>query len=146
MFSAQLLIFGALVGVPPTPAQVKSVLDYYFSGTEPILAEALLCKSIEKEDDETKWDCKERYGAKATKGDKVYVHLTFLVPKDQSKDLMLQAAHDGVVRTTKDITVKGTYFRHRLFRAFSLEKAGRWDFHIRDGEKILKTLSIQVSE
>lgn len=145
MLSAQLLLFAALVGAPPSPAEVKAVLGHYFSGSGPILADAVLCKTIEREDEATKWDCTEAYGATAKKGDTVYVHLTFLVPKSETHDLMIQAAHAGTVRTTKDITVKGTYLRHRLFRAFTLQKAGRWEFYVRDADKVLRTLTIEAA-
>ena len=144
MLSAPLWMVATLISTQPTPEQVKAVLDHYFLGTGVVLADAVLCKTIEKEDEVTKWDCKEAYGLRAVKGDTVFVYLTFLVPKGETKDLMIQAAHDGTVRTTKDITVKGTYFRHRLFRAFTLQKLGRWDFHIRDADEVLHTLSIEA--
>ena len=139
-----MLMIAALSTAQPTSEQVKAVLDHYFLGSGAVLAEAVLCKTIEKEDEATKWNCIEAYGSSAAKGDTVFVHMTFLVPKGQTEDLMIQAAHDGNVRTTKDITVKGSYFRHRLFRGFTLHKAGLWEFHIRDSDKVFETLRIEA--
>lgn len=145
MLSIALFMVATLSSAQPTSDQAKAVLDHYFSGSGAVLADAILCKTIEREDEATKWDCKEAYGEAALKGETVYVYLTFLVPKGDTEDLMIQAAHDGTVRTTKDITVKGSYFRHRLFRAFTLHKVGRWDFHVRSSERIFRTVSIEAT-
>lgn len=128
----------------PTGDQVKSVLDYFYNGQgQPaILADANLCQTIEKKAKDRKFDCLATYGTTAKKGDTVNVYLTFLVPKGDQAELMVQALHNGVVRSTKDVTVKGGGIRTRTWRAFTLKKPGKWEFKVLKGSEAIKTLTI----
>ena len=144
MLTTTVLLSLTLQASPPTGAQVKAVMDFYYKGQgQPaVLADASLCKDIERKKKETKYDCNEEFGASASKGDTVNVYMTFMVPRDDTADFMVQAALDGVVRSTKDVEVKGNFWRARTWKAFTLKKAGKWEFKILKGADVLKTLTI----
>ena len=131
----------------PSAKEVKTVLDYYYAGERPILAEAFLCKTVERKDKATRHDCIERFGDDAKKGELAYVYMVAMVPRGKEAPLMVQASHNGVVRSTKDVTLKGTWFRSRAWRAFSLGKPGKWEFKVLSGDgKVLKAMSIDIAE
>ncbi len=140
------LIALTLTAAPPTPDAAKSVIDFFYNGQgqPPVLVEGVLCKDVEKKNKETKFDCNEAFGAEASKGETVNVHLTYLVPKGDEKELMIQAVHDGVVRATKDVKIKGQGLRTRTWRAFTLKKEGKWEFKVLDGATVLKTFTIEA--
>jgi hypothetical protein len=133
----------------PAPDAVKAVFEHYFKGQGKgaVLAEAYLCKKIETAKGETQNDCLEAAGESGAKGDKVEVYMTFLVPKGDEAELMVQAVHNNIVRTTRDVKVNGTTIRYRTWRTFTLEKPGKWEFRIvnpSDGTT-LKALAIEVT-
>jgi hypothetical protein len=132
----------------PSPDSIKSVWEYYQKGQGkgPILADAVLCKTVEQKAKENKFECVEALGDSAAKGDTVNIWVAFLVPKDDTiETVTVQAVLDGQVRETKDLKLKGESMRTRTWTAFTLKKAGKWEFKIQDGEKTLKTLSINAS-
>ncbi len=143
MLQAATLIALSLTAAP-TGDQVKSVLDYFYmgQGQPAILADANLCQTNEKKVKERKFDCTTAFGTSAKKGETVNVYLTFLVPKGDEAEFMVQSLHNGVVRSTKDVTVKGGSIRSRTWRAFTLKKAGKWEFKVLKGTEVIKTLSI----
>lgn len=147
MLNTTLLLSLALQAAPPTGEQVKSVLDYFYNGQgqPPILVDAVLCKDIERKNKETKFNCNEAFGDTGSKGDTVNVHMTFLVPKGDEAEMMVQAVLDGVVRSTKDFKVKGGSMRNRTWKAFTLKKPGKWEFRILKGSETIKTLAITAS-
>ncbi|MEM7674770.1 MAG: hypothetical protein AAF449_02075, partial [Myxococcota bacterium] len=62
-------------------------------------------------------------------------------------NIMIQASHNGVVRTTKDIVLAGNWIRSRAWRGFALTKPGSWSFKILDDQgNTLKQLAIEVPE
>jgi len=132
----------------PAPDQVKAVWEYYQKGQGkgPILADAILCKTVEQKNKDTKFECTEPMGDSATKGDTVNIWVAFLVPKDDTvENVTVQAVLDGQVRETKDLKLKGESMRTRTWTAFTLKKAGKWEFKINEGEKTIKTLSINAT-
>ncbi len=147
LLTTLLLTTSIYAGQVPEPSakEVKTVLDYYYQGERPILAEVYLCAKVEEKDKETKHNCVERFGSTAAKGDVVYVYIVAMVPRKQKGELMVQAIHDGVVRSTKDITLTGRWFRSRAWRAFALRKPGKWDFKVLGGSgKILRQMTVNV--
>lgn len=145
MLSATLVAL-TLTAAPPTPEAAKSVIDFFYEGQgqAPVLVEAILCKDIEKKNKDTKFDCLSTFEGKVGKSDTVNVYLTFLVPKGDEKELMIQASHEGVVRATKDVKIKGQGLRTRTWRGFSASKPGTWEFKVLDGATVLKTLTIDA--
>ncbi len=145
MLTSQILLLATLSVSQPTPDQIKSVFEYHYKGEgDPIVADAFLCSELEKKKKDTKWDCITRTGTTATKGAAVNVYLYFLVPKGVEKELMVQALHNGVVRQTKDFTIKGRYLRERTWKQFTLKKAGKWEFKVLDGANVMKTIAVDV--
>lgn len=145
MLISQTLFALAMSISQPTSDQVNSVFEHYWDGEgDTILADALLCSEIERKKKETKFDCITAAANTVNKGDRVNVYMTFLVPKGQEKELMVQATHNGVVRETRDVTVKGKFIRARTWKTFSLRKSGTWEFKIIDGARVLKTLTVQA--
>jgi hypothetical protein len=132
----------------PAPDQIKSVWEHFYKGQGKgaVLADAVLCKTVEQKDKEKKYDCVEELGETAAKGDTVNVWVAFLVPKDDKiETITVQALLDGQVRETKDLQLKGESWRSRTWTAFTLKKAGKWEFKIQDGDKTLKTMSITAN-
>jgi hypothetical protein len=148
MIWTQALMALSMTAAQPAPEHVKSVFEHYFhgQGKGAVLAEAFLCKKIETLKGDAQNDCLEVASDAGTKGDKVDVYMTFLVPKGDEAELMVQAVHNNVVRTTRDVKVNGTTIRYRTWRSFTLEKPGKWEFRIvnpADGST-LKALAIDV--
>ena len=145
MLTSQILLLATLSTAQPTPDQIKAVFEYHYGGEgDPILADAFLCSEMEKKKKETKWDCLTKTGESTAKGDTVNVYMYFLVPKGTEKELMVQALHNGVVRQTKDFTIKGRWLRERTWKGFTLRKTGKWEFKIRNGETVLKSVTVNV--
>jgi hypothetical protein len=145
---APLVIALQVAVAQPSPDQVKAVWDHFQSGKGkgPVLGDAVLCKTVEQKVKETKFECAEALGETAAKGDVVNVWVAFLVPKDETiETVTVQALLDGQVRETKDLKLKGESMRTRTWTAFTLKKAGKWEFKIMDGDKALKTLSITAT-
>lgn len=129
----------------PAPDAIKSVWEHFYKGQGKgaVLADAVLCKTVEQKDKEKKFDCAEEQGDTAKKGDTVNVWVAFLVPQgDKIETITVQALLDGQVRETKDLQLKGESWRSRTWAAFSLKKAGKWEFKVNDGDKTLKSLSV----
>jgi hypothetical protein len=145
---APLMIAMQIAVAQPAPDQVKAVWDHFQKGQGkgPVLGDAVLCKTVEQKNKDTKFECAEPMGDSATKGDTVNVWVAFLVPKDEAiETVTVQALLDGQVRETKDLKLKGESMRTRTWTAFTLKKAGKWEFKIMDGDKALKTLSINAT-
>src|SRR5688500_188354 len=107
---AQLMMVTSMTVAQPAPDQVKAVWEHFFKGQGKgaILADAVLCKTVEKTNKDTKFECVEAMGESAAKGDTVNVWVAFLVPKDESiETITVQAFHEGQVRETKDLKLKG---------------------------------------
>ena len=138
----------ALAIAQPAPEQIKAVWDYHLKGQGkgPILVDAILCKTVEQKAADTKFECAEPLGESVPKDTLVNVWLAFLLPKgDAVESVVVQAVLDGQVRETKDLKLKGETIRTRTWTAFSLRKAGNWEFRVMDKDKVLKTLSIKSS-
>ena len=138
-------LFVGLVTAAPSSEEVRAVYDHYLNGSGVVLADVLLCKTVEKKDPKRKYECAEVYGTQVEKGKLVNVYLTALVPKDEKVSLMVQALHEGVVRSTKDIELDGRTLRRRTWKGFSVTKTGAWTFVVRNGDEVLKELSINVN-
>lgn len=140
------LLAAALISAPPTEEAVKAVFDHFYSGSELVLADVVLCKEIEQEDKKRKYECNETFEEKAEVGATVYVYLTALVPRETTHEIMVQALHEGMVRTTKDLTMKGSKHvpRGRKFARFVASKPGTWQFTVRNEATVLKTVQLTV--
>jgi hypothetical protein len=140
------LITGLLTAAPPTSEQVKAVFDHYYAGQGrgAVLVDTLLCRDIEKAKKETKYDCVATFEGSAKVGDDVNVYLVLLVPEGDTEELMVQAAHEGVVRETRDVSVTGRVPRSRTWKSFKLSKPGKWEFVVRRGTVELIRKSIQA--
>ncbi len=143
MLSATLLAL-TLTSAPPSPEAAKSVIEFFYDGQgqAPVLADAVLCKDIERKDKDKKFDCLAKYGATVPQGETVNVYLTYVIPHGDEKELMIQASHEGVVRATKDVKIKGQGLRTRTWRGFKVSKPGKWEFKVLDGATVTKTLTI----
>ena len=136
------------VGQVPAPsaAEVRKVINYYYQGSRPILAQVVACKTIEKKDKANRHRCAEAFGPSGKKGDLVFVHITAMVPKGQTASLMVQASHNGVVRATKDISMNSS-FRTRAWPGFRMSKSGRWDFRVLDESgQPLETITVEAAD
>ena len=133
----------------PSPGEVKKVMEYFYNGSKPIVYDAYLCKTVERKAKETKNDCVERMDSEGQVGDALNVYMVTMVPQKTTATIMVQASHNGVVRSTRDIVLKGSWIRTRAWRRFVAKKPGTWTFKIlnEDGDELRKmTFEAEASE
>lgn len=123
LFALILLPTAALAA--PTAEEVKSVLDHYNSGSEVILVESMFCSEISREG-ENKNDCVDTLNpATLNKGDKVYLWMNYMVPKETTPKILVQFNKEGRTMKTRDINLSGS-FRYRTWSLVPTNKAGAW--------------------
>ena len=133
---------------PPDASQVKATWDYYYraQGQGPVLVDAILCSEIGKEGS-SKYECVAPVNlAEPVKvGTALWLWQSYLVPQgDSIEDLHLQVKEGSLIRETKDVKLKGEGWRARQWSGLRFNHAGEWTLTLQRGDKILKTLSVQV--
>ena len=92
--------------------------------------------------------CAEPAGEKVRLGSKVSAFMIFMLPQNGNyDDLTLQWTLDGKVRTTRDLSVKGSptgSLRYRMYYTELLSKPGTWVAKLTRGNKDLGSFSITV--
>lgn len=137
---------------PPTPSAeaVHAVWAYYYHGQGggPVLVRLTPCLRVDTEKgSDTRYQCIEPLRGTVKKGDTVSAWMSWLVPSgDTVDDLMVQWAHNGVVRSTRDFKINGKGFRYRTYLSKTLHKTGRWEIIVRRGEAVLGRAEIEVDE
>jgi hypothetical protein len=149
MLGLPLALTAQLWVAAPTPEQVKEVFDHFWAGQGKgaILADAVLCKNVQQNKKDPKFlECIEPAGEAVSKGDSLHVYVTFLIPNgDKIESVTVQAVHEGQVRETHDLALKGDFIRTRTWTTFKVSKPGKWEFRVQDGDKTLKTLSVNAT-
>lgn len=144
MLSAVLTL--VVAATPPTPEMVKAVFDHFYHGEEIILSEVVLCREVENADPERMHECNVNFGPSTTGRQRVFVHITALVPREHTKELTIQSRYEGTVRASKNVTLQGNRYspRIRRYSGFSVGQPGRWTFVVSEGAKTLSETSLTV--
>ena len=102
----------------PSNDEVRKVMDFYNRGRELLLTEHKLCKEIGKAG-EAKNDCVNEVAAtELMKGEKTYLWMAFMVPKEfKEGNLLIQFNQNGVTKSahTREIKMNGGSMRYRVF-------------------------------
>jgi len=146
-------INGAVPGPAPTAPtgdSVQQVWEYYYHGQggAPVLVRLTPCVEVDLEKESAnRYDCAKPLQGTIKKGDSISAWMSWLVPAgDEVTDIMVQWLHEGIVRSTKDLSINGKGFRYRTFTSKTLRKAGRWEVVVRQGERELGRAEIEVDE
>ena len=137
------------MAVVPVSKDIRNVVDYFYNGQSkgPILVDFIPCQEVivDKKSDQN-YECKQRAKGTVKKGTKVTAWTSWFVPeKGLYNDIMIQFAHDGLVRSTKDINLNGG-IRKRAFRTITLSKEGPWELRVLKGNKIIAKAKINVTK
>ncbi|MDF1562831.1 MAG: DUF2914 domain-containing protein [Deltaproteobacteria bacterium] len=140
--------YGKAAPSTPDADTVQAVWEYYYRGQggPPVLVRLTPCLKVDTaKASDTRYECIEPLRGAAKKGDTVSAWMSWLVPQGESfDDVMVQWAHDGVVRSTQDLEVNGKGFRYRTYLSKTLSKPGRWEVIVRRGTTELGRAEIDV--
>lgn len=146
--TALTLFSGSSFGItPPTIGEIKRVVDFYHKGNKsgPVLVQLVPCLKVDtRKESKTQYDCRRTAGSKVPVGTSIWAWTQWFVPKNGVyNDVMIQFLHNGMVRTTKDISLVGGT-RMRAFRSEKLKKKGIWELRVIRGKKLLAATKIKV--
>lgn len=136
-------------GLPPPDAEaVRRVWHHFYSGQgrPPILVEAKACLKINTEKGTPgRFTCALPVSGPVPRGSLVYAWMSWLVPLGDADDqAIVQFIHEGTVRTTKDIRLRGGGLKTRFWKGARLYKLGTWEIVIRRGDEELKVMTVVV--
>ncbi len=141
----------AQVFTPPRPAEVRNVLNYYFSPRAqlPVLADFKLCNGVHRSG-RLKNECREEIlGESLRPGQSVYAWMNFLVPRGQRGRVLMQYQHDGITRDISKFSINGAV-RYRTWRRIRLGRSGEWQvpiwFENDAGVQQIERLTIRVAD
>lgn len=140
----------AAAPAPPPPAdEIKRVMEYQENGKDrgPALLEVIPCTKVDNtKGSATANTCIEPVTGPVKKGTTVFAWTLWFCPKDGNyEDVAIQFLHEGQVRSTVDVTIKGLA-RTRTWRGYSLTKPGKWQIKILRGSAELGGTSVTVTE
>jgi hypothetical protein len=133
---------------PPTPAEAKKVIDYYYNGKAkgPVLVELKACTKVDPGNNNSPYknECLEAVAGPIKKGTNVHAWSLWLVPDGGTyEDVILQFVFDGQVRSSMDIKLT-TSLRSRTWRTSPLTRAGKWELRAVRGDTVLGSTSVTV--
>lgn len=133
--------------VTPVSKEVKKVVDYYYNGKAkgPLLVDFVPCLKVNLDPkSSSQYSCKTRAKGSLKKGTKISAWTNWLVPeKGNYDDIMIQFVHDGIVRSTQDITLNAG-IRKRAFRTIALNKTGKWQIKVLRNRKVIASAKLKV--
>jgi hypothetical protein len=131
---------------PPTSAEAKKVIDYYYRGRNqgPLLVELVPCLKVDNTEGPTKSECLQPVTGPVKKGTTVNAWTLWIVPDGGSyDDLVIQWLLDGQVRSTTDVKLTEA-FRSRTWRPSAMHRTGTWEIKAIRGDKTLGTATVTV--
>ncbi len=138
----------APAALPPAPTadEIQRVTAYYLHGAAagPVLIGLQLCAEIGK-NAEGKLDCSVPLPPSIKKGDKVSAFVRFFAPRGgKYDDVRVRFLHDGVVRSTSDMSVTESWTGYGNYKTTTATKAGTWEAQVLRGEVVLDRRSVKV--
>ena len=108
----------------PTQDEIKKVMDYYNNGDEAAVAEMKLCKEVIKEGPEKNNCAEEAVPAGIQKGEKVFLWVNLMVPKNQNPNISFQYSKNDRSIKTKEVAVTSA-LRYRTWQIIPTNKLGQ---------------------
>lgn len=144
-----LILLPSIALAKPSADAVQSVLDHYNNGTELVLVDYKFCSDIAREG-ENKNECVDTLDPMTfAKGDKVYLWMNFMVPKNAAAKVLVQFSKSGRTMKARDINLTGS-LRYRTWALIQTTKAGDWkiaiDQEVGDDFTAISALDYKVSE
>ena len=126
MLKKTLLLLALLTLIPgmamakPDGATAKSVLDYYFNGSDVVLLEYNFCASIQDT------ECVNPVDPKAVaSGTEAFLWMNFMVPKPVVSNLFIQFQRKGRTLVTSEVTIQDS-IGYRTWIPLPTDKSGDW--------------------
>lgn len=149
LLSTLLLVFTSFVSAAPSPDLTRQVLDHYWSGDSPVLVEYKFCSEIAKEGENKNQCAVEADPAAIAKGDKVFLWMNYMVPKDTAQNISVLITRNSRPEKTRDLKVTGS-LRYRAWTTLPTDKSGTYaiqvDHEINDSFTALEKLGYTVAE
>ena len=115
----------------PSSKETKKVIDYYNSGkgNGAVLVDSKLCSEMGKEED-SKNECIQSFSGNDIKiGDEIYLWMNFMIPVDDTAEIIITYTRNNRIRKTQGITLNST-FRYRTWKKIATDKPGKWTIQI----------------
>lgn len=129
----QLLVFGMAWGEEkPTPDEARKVIDYYYhgKGKGAVLMDLAICEKVGQEEGPDKNECLDSVNpGQIQQGQELHLWMNYLVPLNDSADIILAFSRKGKVRRTANIKLGGAT-RYRTWKRIPTDKAGQWTVSI----------------
>lgn len=127
------LAFGtALAQERPTTEEARKVIDYYYHGKGggAVLVDLQICDGIGQEEGPQKNECLNKLNpGQVQLGQELHVWMNFLVPVDDTADIIVSFSRKGKVRRTANVKLTGAT-RFRTWKRIPTGKAGQWTLSI----------------
>ena len=128
-----LLVFGmAWAEEKPTPDEARKVIDYYYhgKGKGAILMDTTICEKVGQEEGPDKNECLNSVNpGQIQQNQEVHLWMNYLVPLNDTADIILAFSRKGKVRRTANIKLAGAS-RYRTWKKIPTDKAGQWTVSI----------------
>ena len=144
-----LLLMSSAALAAPTANAIKGVVDHYNSGAEVILVDYKFCSDVALKG-EKKNECVDTLDpATLNKEDKVYLWMTYMVPKKSNPNILVQFNKSGRTMLSRDIALIAS-FSARTWIPVPTGKSGAWtiaiDQETGDNFTNISTLTYNVSD
>ena len=116
----------------PSPDQVRKVIDYYYhgKGSGAVLMDLQICEKVGLEEGPKKNECLDTFNPGQIPLDgELYLWMNFLIPIDDSADIIVTFSRNGKVRKTASVKLAGAT-RFRTWKRIPTNKAGQWSISI----------------
>ncbi|MDH5784720.1 MAG: hypothetical protein OEZ16_03825 [Chromatiales bacterium] len=139
----------AFAADPPSPAEVRKVMQYYQDGSDVMLVESKFCTEVEKAGD-NKNECAEEINATTIEeGSRPLVWMNFFVPGSDSANVLIQFKHKGKALKSDEMSLSNA-IRYRTWKSLPTSKTGPWEIAVEqetaEGYRPVTTLSYSVVE
>lgn len=129
LITAVLLALGtAAAQERPTADETRKVIDYYYHGKGggAVLTELQICEGIGQEEGPQKNECLNKLNpGQVQLGQELHVWMNFLVPLDDTADIIVSFSRKGKVRRTATVKLTGAT-RFRTWKRIPTDKTGQW--------------------
>jgi hypothetical protein len=116
----------------PTPDETRKVIDYYYNskGSGAILMDLRICEKIGVEEGPEKNECLDNINPNQIPlGGELHLWMNYLVPLNDSADIIMAFSRKGKVRRTANVKLAGAT-RYRTWKRIPTNKAGKWTISI----------------
>ena len=133
VLTVSLLTFGiASAQEKPSPDETRKVIDYYYhgKGNGAVLMDMRICGKIGLEEGVDKNECLDSINPSQVElGRELHLWMNFLVPLNDSADIIVAFSRKGKVRRTVTIKLAGAT-RYRTWKRIPTNKTGQWTLSI----------------